>query len=167
MGGGAGSESSKGREDGGGARGCKLGPRPRLRAKEHAGAPPSQRGATYSHRTAPAALEDGAAGFRTPRTHSSPLVLAHGAGTKPGGSPAASAPSLGTGRNGYTEQLSGRLDVPSQRSPRGKALRATHGPASSQMVGSPGQGLAALSLPGKPPPTRPGHTLFLTSAESP
>lgn len=87
--------------------------RPRLRANDHAGAPSSQRGATYSHRTVPAAEEAGAAGFQTPGNPQPAASPSPRRRNKARRAPGAIAPSLGTGRDGNTEQLSGRLDVPS------------------------------------------------------
>nr|XP_039316712.1 translation initiation factor IF-2-like [Saimiri boliviensis boliviensis] len=90
---------------------------PRLKASGHAGAPPSRRArpaATKPPQRPPQPERPAPRDSGRPGTHRPPLVLSHGAGTKPGGCPGAGAASLGTGREWDRQLRWRRLDVPSR-----------------------------------------------------
>nr|XP_034787531.2 uncharacterized protein LOC100992247 [Pan paniscus]XP_034787534.2 uncharacterized protein LOC100992247 [Pan paniscus] len=88
----------------------------RLRASGHAGAPPSRRARSAVTKRPPRPPQPerlAPRDSRRPGTHRQPLVLSHGAGTKPGGCPGAGPASPGTGRDRDRQRRSRRLDVPS------------------------------------------------------
>eukprot|EP00074_Homo_sapiens_P079336 XP_011540829.1 uncharacterized protein LOC105378862 [Homo sapiens] len=107
----------------------------RLRASGHAGAPPSRRARSAVTKRPPRPPQPerlAPRDSRRPGTHRQPLVLSHGAGTKPGGCPGAGPASPGTGRDRDRQRRSRRLDGPS---PGKRAYESSSSSASSPTVG--------------------------------